>query len=296
MSPQAVLMLSRAGFYLPAVLLFGIALSTAWLAPVELRRPLARQLRRPALWAAGLAVAATALWLPAEAAIAGGGWSSAADPALLDVLALHTSLGHAFLLRLALTLTAFLAMLSPQPAGVALVATGGALAVRALSGHAVMTVGTPGLGHVANDVLHILAGAAWVGALIPLALGLRIAVQAATPGAANRFVHRFAAFGQICVALVVLTGAVNAAFILSGRSIRFDSPYMLLLAAKLLLVAAMICLALRNHRRLMPRLDPGSPEPLPQAARAMAQGALMEVGPAAAVLVLVAIIGELAPA
>jgi putative copper resistance protein D len=59
---------------------------------------------------------------------------------------------------------------------------------------------------------------------------------------------------MIAVALLVMTGMINAAMVLLGTPGHDAAPYLAVLGLKLALVAAMIALALVNQFRLLPRL------------------------------------------
>ena len=68
--------------------------------------------------------------------------------------------------------------------------------------------------------------------------------------------RRFSFWGQFDVALVVLTGIVNVALTSGLGALAPTTPYRVLLAAKLVLVATMVALALFNRYVLAPRLAP----------------------------------------
>jgi putative copper resistance protein D len=67
----------------------------------------------------------------------------------------------------------------------------------------------------------------------------------------------FAEWGMIAVALLVMTGMINAAMVLLGSPGHDALSYLIVLGAKLVLVVAMIALALVNQFRLLPRLGQG---------------------------------------
>ena len=68
--------------------------------------------------------------------------------------------------------------------------------------------------------------------------------------------RRFSFWGQFDVALVVLTGVVNVALTSGLGALAPTTPYRALLAAKIVLVATMIALALVQPLR--PRAAPGN--------------------------------------
>ena len=65
---------------------------------------------------------------------------------------------------------------------------------------------------------------------------------------------RFSGLGHIAVAVTLLTGILNTALTLGGWPVDFRSPYQLLLAVKIGLVAIMLSIALLNRYVLTPRL------------------------------------------
>jgi putative copper resistance protein D len=103
-----------------------------------------------------------------------------------------------------------------------------------------------------SDGLHLLTGGYWIGGLCVLAALL--AQRAAAPRL-SLAISLFAEWGMVAVALLVMTGMINASMVLLGTP-GHDAPgYLLVLGAKLLLVAAMIGLALFNQYRLLPHLE-----------------------------------------
>jgi putative copper resistance protein D len=72
----------------------------------------------------------------------------------------------------------------------------------AWAGHAAATANGLGAVHIASDVLHLAAAAAWVGALLPLAVLLGAALACADPpsiGIAREVVLRFSTLGIVSV-------------------------------------------------------------------------------------------------
>jgi len=103
-----------------------------------------------------------------------------------------------------------------------------------------------------SDGLHLLTGGYWIGGLCILATLLAQRAAAPRLGLA---ISLFAEWGMVAVALLVMTGMINASMVLLGMP-GHDAPgYLLVLGAKLVLVAAMIGLALINQYRLLPHLD-----------------------------------------
>lgn len=103
-----------------------------------------------------------------------------------------------------------------------------------------------------SDGLHLLTGGYWIGGLCVLASLLAQRVAAPRLGAA---ISLFAEWGMIAVALLVMTGMINASMVLLGTPGHDAPAYLAVLGVKLLLVTAMIGLALVNQYRLLPGID-----------------------------------------
>jgi copper transport protein len=127
--------------------------------------------------------------------------------------------------------------------------------------------------------LHARALIYWLGALPPLGA----AAAAGTPGLGT-LLRRFSSGAVPLVAVLVLSGALLAAVQLRRPEALVETAYGRLLAAKLVLVALMLALAVRNRRSLTPAVAAGRPG----AARRLAGSTAGEVLLAVAVLALVA--------
>lgn len=102
-----------------------------------------------------------------------------------------------------------------------------------------------------SDGLHLLTGGYWIGSLCVLAILLTQRPAAPRLGLA---ISLFAEWGMVSVALLVMTGMINAAMVLLGNPGHDALPYLLVLGVKLALVAAMIALAVINQYRLLPHI------------------------------------------
>ncbi|PKU23155.1 copper homeostasis membrane protein CopD [Telmatospirillum siberiense] len=129
------------------------------------------------------------------------------------------------------------------------------LAGLGLIGHAAMEEGASGLFQRAVQVVHLLAGGAWLGALPFLWLLARSRGEGASPAELEVALRRFSGFGAATVALLLLTGAVNLWIRTGGRWEALAAPYGLIVAGKLGLVALMMVLALVNRGLLTPALS-----------------------------------------
>jgi putative copper resistance protein D len=175
-------------------------------------------------------------------------------------LALTQSLfGQIFQARLALLLLLCLGLLARWRESLLALLSGTALFLISVTSHA--AAASPAhftaIGAI-SDGLHFLTGGFWIGGLPVLGL-----LYARRSEDFPRVIALFAEWGMVAVAILVLTGMLNAATILLGGE-GHDAPlYLSVLGAKLALVAVMVGLALFNHFRLMPKLTkPGEAERL----------------------------------
>lgn len=131
-----------------------------------------------------------------------------------------------------------------------------------------LIVSQAGLGHAAEGgatwrgaamiaayTLHTLAGAAWVGGLLPLLFTLREHIRPNFLAKDLASLHRFSAMGMGAVSVIVLSGIVNAGFRVGGSyGELFNTPYGNILFTKLGFVAVMIVLAAINRFVEIPKL------------------------------------------
>lgn len=267
------------------MLLFGSALL---LRRFEARVPeLAMQsggLRRTRWACAVLALLSGPLWLGLATAQMANDLHAMIDPATLWLTLRDTLFGQMLAVRMAVmilvavTVQFRLEMLTALLAGIA-------LALVSVTSHAAAAspAGFAAFG-IAGDVLHLLCGGFWLGGLIVLA---SILAQRAEAPRLHQALSLFADWAMIAVALLALTGLMNAAtIILGGEPARL---YLGVLGAKLVLVLAMVGLALTNHFRLLPRL--ANP-----ALRAAFKGNVAwEFGLGLAVVLLAGLLGLLPP-
>ncbi len=178
----------------------------------------------------------------------------------------------------------------------------------AFAGH-----GEEGLGferniHLAADFLHLIAAGLWLGGLIPLALMLgylRSFREENWVSAAWTIAGRFSNLGIQAVGIVLITGTINASFLVGGMQNLIDTRYGQLLLLKVTLFAAMLCLAGFNRQYLLPRLyriagndlgndfrdDLGS-----RTVQWLIRSALIEIAFGLGILVIVGMLGIMAPA
>lgn len=239
-----------------AVLALGLPLFQA----LGLSEP-GRQSARRAAIGAGLFLSLAALGgLLAQTAMMAGGWTAGLDPAALGYVVQFTSLGMAHLVRAGLALlgSAALVMGRARRLGEAggILALSGAVASFAWSGHGAASEGSLGLLHLAADIAHALAACVWIGALAGFCLLLIRPAGRYAAGRA-RSLAGFASIGTVTVAVLVITGLINAAFLIGAEGVDrlSSSTWGLLLIAKLALFAVMIGLAAHNRFTLTPALS-----------------------------------------
>ncbi len=261
--------------------------------------------RRRLLWILGCCVvaslASSAVWLVITAAKMSGlpiGKALARD-ILAQVLG-STLFGRVSMLRLGL-LVAFCALLlafartsrefsRPSLRAGMLALAAAYLGALAWAGHAAAAADGPVPDvAIASDVVHLLAGGAWLGALPALVFLLR---RAPDPTALVRVTRRFSALGMLCVALIAASGIVNAANLVGSVPALFGTDYGRLLLAKIAFFVAMLVLAAANRWHHAPRLAEGDRGALGRLKR----NAILEIAAGVVVVALVGFLGVTIPA
>ena len=185
--------------------------------------------------------------------------------------------------------------------GLVAFAAGVALATLAWAGHGAMDEGAVGWVHLGADILHLLAGGAWAGALLGLVLLVaRPAgrVDAAHLTLTHRALHGFGLVGTIMVGTIAVTGIVNAWLLVGVANLPnlAATVYGQLLIAKLVLFGAMLTLASFNRFRLTPAFERSiTAVDHHGALRGLRRTLAVEASCAVAILALVAWLGTLEP-
>src|SRR5260370_19622438 len=226
---------------------------------------LARALNAPirCIVAASIIVAALSAlgWLGLEAASMGEGWADALNPGVLGLVLTDTAFGAVWRWRLGLLALFLIALATGRHDRWPLVAPASAvlLASLGLAGHAIMQAGPIGALHRINDALHLMVAGAWLGGLLPFVLCVQRFGDPALRSQALLATRRFSTWGHLVVALVLLTGAVNAALTLRAAPIPFATPYQTLLAAKIAIPSPILRPAPFNRYPLLPPLTTHNP-------------------------------------
>ena len=308
------LLVSRFVFFAAEMVLFGSSLFALYAGLGRVTRGIgetdadavARRIASLVRWASLAAVVAGLGWLFSVADRMAGDAFAARPIDTLRLVLEQTHFGRVW--QEALTLAGLLAGVvwaarsAPQRPGgaiVVLVFSAGLLVSAAAAGHGAMDDGAAGLVHFTSHTLHLMAGAAWIGGLVPLSWVLRQAASTASAAAtavAVRCLVRFSSIGLVAVATLVLTGLVNAAFLVGDLEAAWTSDYGRVLLLKVALVAAMIATAALNRLRWLPGLDPARMGPETAAAlAAVFRNVVVEQGLALMVLAAAALLGTLAP-
>jgi copper resistance protein D len=228
---------------------------------------------------------------------------------ILWVVLLQTDFGRAWLIRALLvvllaTVFAFALTTKPKRSAaiwlnvIAAAMAAGLVGILAWGGHAASGAGTEGIVHPAADFLHLTAAAAWVGALVPLALLLgRAGRDASSIAIARTATLRFSVFGLASVATLMITGLVNAFYLVGSVAALFDTDYGRLLTAKVALFFVMVAVAAINRFRLTPELVPDiTLAPARHVLRQLRRNAVIEIVLGAIIIAIVAKLGVTPPA
>jgi putative copper resistance protein D len=219
--------------------------------------------------------------------------------ALRDVLNL-TQFGWVSQIRLALAIVlaiclAFERKVSWLGVGAAV----GLIASIAWTGHAGSTPPKLGYVHLAADVLHLSAAAAWIGGLAPLALLLSAGWRyhrLAWASLELDVVRRFSLVGIASVATLIVSGLISAWILVGSFRGLVVTVYGWILTLKLIVFGIMVVLATVNRFRLTPRLalPPGS-EAQCYALRRLTRNTVTEIALGLLVFAVVGVLGTLHP-
>jgi copper resistance protein D len=227
------------------------------------------------------------------------------DGSVLKAVLLNTDFGRDWLLRLLLIvlLAGLLAaeLRETQEGGgllklaIVLVAAGLA-GTLARAGHGIGGAGLPGSVHLAADFVHLIAAAAWVGTLLPLAFMLAAAHRASSLAVGRMVSLRFSAYGIVAVGALLLTGAINTWYLAGSIRALTETDYGHLLLIKIALFLVMLGLATVNRLWLTPALaaDAGQGRSR-DAFRQLRRNVAIEIGVGAIILSVVAVLGVTPP-
>jgi putative copper resistance protein D len=170
----------------------------------------------------------------------------------------------------------------------------------AWSGHGAATPGNAGDLHLAADILHLIAAAVWLGGLVPLVMLMRWLLRSIDENGSVILLdvlRRFSNLGLLAVATLIITGALNAYFILGSAEALLAGDYGRVLMTKLALFVVMVAVAAINRLKLDADLTSANADPRLAAriARRIQMNASAEIGLGVAIVLLVGWLGILAP-
>jgi copper resistance protein D len=254
----------------------------------------------------GLALASGAVWLVVTAAgMSGRAPADVFSDNVLWTVLTQTTFGNAWLLRLvvacllgALFVPLFAARPNTWRDAAATVLAAAFVGSLAWSGHAAGGLGVAGFLHPAADVLHLIAAAAWIGALLPLVLLFAaVAKDDNSIAIARTATTRFSTLGMVSVGTLLVTGIVNSWYLVGSIDALTLTNYGKLLLAKIVLFLAMVAIAAINRLYLTPRLLQKADAAVSRdALRHLQRHAGIEALAGAAIIVIVGVLGTMAPA
>jgi putative copper resistance protein D len=255
-----------------------------------------------------LVVLSGAAWLVLKAADMGDvPWQAAFSDDLVPMVLSGTDFGQDWIARSILAALLAVALLAANPGErfyrpiliFACFVASSLVGTLAWAGHAAATADEFGTLHIASDILHLVAAAAWVGALIPLALVIGLALarrDAPSIAIARDVVLRFSILGIISVGTIVITGIVNSWAILGSVTALLGTDYGKLLLAKVALFLAMLSLAAINRLRLTPVIvDKGDAATSQKALRNIQTNTVLEATVGVLIVGIVGLLGTMSP-
>ncbi|WP_193614847.1 copper resistance protein CopC [Nocardioides lijunqiniae] len=245
--------------YVGLLLAAGLVVFLCWLTGAGLPSRPQRTVRVLMRAAAGLALLASAISVPLAGAYQQGlTFAKTFSPEALDLDLVGDDVLVLLLQAIGLGVALWLCRGPALGRQARLAATAGAAVAvwsPALVGHTRAFEPVPLL--VATDLVHLGAGAVWLGGLAGLALTLP--ALAARPREVAGLVSRFSTVAAAVLVLVAATGSLMAWRILGSWSGLVDTRYGQLLLVKVAIVGLVLLLAAYNRLRLLPhvRSSPG---------------------------------------
>ncbi|MDQ6916766.1 MAG: copper homeostasis membrane protein CopD [Pseudomonadota bacterium] len=273
-----------------------------------------RRLVRVASLLLAVGIASAVAWLLLEAAnMSGVALAMAIDRDTLGVVLRETFFGRVWSARFAISIllgaTVWLmwrkrlASIHRSALVAATLLAASYAATLAGSGHAAANAGVDRWVHLGSDAVHLLAAGAWIGALPVLVSLLRRTVNtehAAQFALGVETIRRFSAFGMVSVGGLLLTGLVNAFYLLGSLAALSGTDYGRMLSLKIVLFVIMVALAAVNRLRLTPKLVVSARSAGESAGRSalarVRRNALLEMAGGIAIIGIVAALGITTPA
>jgi putative copper resistance protein D len=264
-------------------------------------------LRRMAWTGFALAVLSGAAWLVVTAAaMSDEPLGDVISNGVLSTVLTQTTFGHDWLIRsvlacsLAAAFVPFLAARTAKPVwldAVAVILAAALAGTLAWAGHAAGGLGVEALVHPVADVLHLIAAAAWIGALPPLLVLLAtVGDDDGSIALARTATVRFSTLGIFSVGTLVFTGIINTWYLVGSVQAMVETDYGRLLLEKIAIFVGLVILAAANRLWLTPQL-------LKQDDAGAIRGTLfqlryhvaLEVAAGACIILIVAVLGTMHP-
>jgi putative copper resistance protein D len=252
---EAAVIVLRLFQYAAGSILMGSALFVLYALPRE-NAPLSWA--KPLLTASALALTVSALVsYVAQTAMLAGSWQDALGADALGAM-LTITLGKAALVRAGAAALAALVLINVPPSRLSWATAA------ALGAVAVVTFGWMGHGadsetwtQIAADVVHVLAAATWIGALVAFLFVMRAATEPSNITVLHQALRRFSGVGVPLVALLVVSGLINSWFLVGTDNVLrlLTTDYGRLLSIKIALFAGMLALAALNRNRHTPAIE-----------------------------------------
>ena len=265
---------------------------------------LRQQIRLVASIGFAIAAATGVVWFQLQAAaISGLPFGEAMTSDVLSTVLNETQFGLVSKVRLVLAVILATCLAYDRFVQARWLALGSALgfiAAIAWTGHAGSTLGELGNLHLTADALHLIAAAAWIGGLVPLALLLaprRRNQDFAWASLARDAAQRFSTLGIVSVGTLLVTGIVNAWILVGSIHALIVTGYGQLLLVKLVVFAIMLGFAATNRFWLTPRLASWSEnEPQLEALHQLTRNSVTEIALGLTIFAIVGVLGTLHPA
>ncbi len=258
--------------------------------PAEAASTLDRLLLALARGSLAAALLAGAAWLAMEAEQMAGAETLAQWRAALPLVSGSTAFGRLLLVQ-GLGLVAALLLLASGGGALrrrlALSASAIVLVFQAGHGHGMSMSGALGLLTIVNGV-HLLAGGAWLGGLLPLLLVARIA----PPRAGATAARSFSVLGKWCVGLVAATAGYQAWILVGSVPALVGTAYGWIACTKLLLFGVLLGFAWVNRYRFAPALLGNEPD---RAKNRLVLSIAVQSGFGVLVLLAAGVLASLAP-
>jgi copper resistance protein D len=256
MSLATLFVLCRFLHFLAVMLMFGISIFTAVLAPDCFSSILKKHLSPLLILSTFLGFISAVGLLAIQAGMMGDGW---VDTYRLTVWwsVLDTRFGQVWQWHLGISILSLWSVLLGSSRGYYWRIVGYStllLASLAFTGHAVMHSGVLGWVQQTNQIIHLLSAGYWLGCLPPLLICLGYTRNNNVKREAITTLIRFSIWGHLAVALVLVTGVINSIIMLRDTTLALTSSYQMLLLGKVILVMFMIVVALINRYLIVPML------------------------------------------